>query len=94
MIHIIMDLNLFSLLWQNLKWKKIYTRADVASFTLAKTKIIYPKNVWAKVAMDKYLAPSTIEKMKILEAILELPAKQHCQSSPLTGQVGQIASAV
>ena len=35
--------------------------------------------------------------MKILGAILELPAKQHCQSSPLTsklGQIGQIGSAV
>ena len=43
--------------------------------TLAKTEIIYPKNVRAKVAMDftsdKYSAP------KILGAVLELPAKQH-----------------
>ena len=69
--------------------------------TLAKTEIIYPKNVRAKVAMDftldKYSAPMTIEKMKILGAVLELPAKQHCQSSPFTsklGQIGQIGSAV
>ena len=37
------------------------------------------------------------EKMKILGAVLELPAKQHCQSSPFTsklGQIGQIGSAV
>ena len=38
--------------------------------TLAKTEIIYPKNVRAKVAMDftsdKYPTPRTIEKMKIL----------------------------
>jgi hypothetical protein len=43
------------------------------------------------------MAPMTIEKIKILEAILELPAKQHCQSSPFTsklGQIGQIESAV
>ena len=32
-----------------------------------------PKNVGA---------PRTIEKRKILGAVLELPAKQHCQSSP------------
>ena len=35
--------------------------------------------------------------MKILGAVLELPAKQHCQSSPFTsklGQIGQIGSAV
>ena len=47
--------------------------------TLAKTEIIYTKNVRAKVAMDftydKYSAPRTIEKMKILGAVLELPAK-------------------
>ena len=29
----------------------------------------------------KYLAPMTIEKIKILGVVLELPAKQHCQSS-------------
>ena len=35
--------------------------------------------------------------MKILGALLELPAKQHCQSSQFTsklGQIGQIGSAV
>ena len=30
------------------------------------------------------LAPMAIEKIKILGAVLELPAKQHCQSSPFT----------
>ena len=46
---------------------------------------------------DKHLAPRTIEKMKILGAVSELPAIQHCQSSPFTsklGQIGQIGSAV
>ena len=69
--------------------------------TLAKTEIIYPKNVGALVAMnftsDKYSAPRAIEKMKILGALLELPAKQHRQSSPFTskpGQIGQINSTV
>ena len=42
--------------------------------TLAKTKIIYPKNVGAKVAMDftydKYSAPMAIEKIKILGGLL------------------------
>ena len=35
--------------------------------------------------------------MKILGAVLDLPAKQHCQSNPFTsklGQIGQIGSAV
>jgi hypothetical protein len=38
-----------------------------------------------------------IEKIEILGAILELPAKKQCQSSPFTsklGQIGQIGSAV
>ena len=38
-----------------------------------------------------------IEKIKILVSVLELPAKQHCQSSPVTsklGQIGQSDSAV
>ena len=54
----------------------------------------------AKVAMDftqdEYSAPMAIEKIKILGALLELPAKQHCQSSPFTsklGHIGQIGSA-
>ena len=59
-------------------------------FTLARTEIIYPKNVGTLVAMnftqDKYSAPRAIEKMKILGALLELPAKQHCQF----GQLGPI----
>ena len=36
-----------------------------------------------------------IEKIKILGAVLELPARQHRQSSPYTwkmGQIGQIGS--
>ena len=43
------------------------------------------------------LAPLAIEKIKILGAVLELPAKQHCQPSPFTsklGQIGQINNAV
>ena len=58
--------------------------------TLAKTEIIYPKNVRAKVAMDftydKYSAPKAIENIKILGALSELPAKQHCQF----GQFGPV----
>jgi hypothetical protein len=32
-----------------------------------------------------------IEKIKILGAVLELPAKQHCQSSPLTSKLAKLA---
>ena len=35
-----------------------------------------------------------IEKIKILGAVLELPAKQQYQSSPFTSNMGQIGSAV
>jgi hypothetical protein len=42
--------------------------------------------------LDKYSASRTIEKMKIVGAVLELTAKQQCQSSNL-GQIGQISSA-
>ena len=55
--------------------------------TLAKTEIVYPKNVGASVAMnftqDKYSAPMAIEKIKVLGAVLELPAKQHCRFGPI-----------
>jgi hypothetical protein len=36
------------------------------------------------------LAPIAIEKVKILGAVLELPAKQHCQLSPFTVKMGQM----
>ena len=43
------------------------------------------------------LAPMTVEKIKILGAVLEVPAKQHCQFNPfcqISWQMGQIGSAV
>ena len=46
---------------------------------------------------NEYSAPRTLEKMKILGAVLELPTKQRCQSGPLVsklGQIGQISNAV
>jgi hypothetical protein len=39
---------------------------------------------------NEVLAPMVIEKIKILGAVLELPARQHCQSSPFTMKIGQI----
>jgi hypothetical protein len=36
------------------------------------------------------LAPMAIEKIKILGVVLELPAKQQCQSSPFTSKIGQM----
>ena len=41
--------------------------------------------------------PGQLKKRKIMGAVLELPAKQHCQPSPFTsrlGQIGQIGSTV
>ena len=40
------------------------------------------------------LAPLAIKKIKILRAVLELPAKRHCQFSPFTSTLGQIGSVV
>ena len=69
--------------------------------TLLIAELLSGKNARALVSMDftldKYLAPRTIEKMKILGALFELPANQHCQSSPFTSkldQIGQIGSAI
>ena len=54
-----------------------------AIYTLPIAEILSGKNVLAWVSMDftqdKFLAPIAIEKIKILGAVLELPAKQHCQ---------------
>jgi hypothetical protein len=44
-----------------------------------------------------YWHPWQLKKIKILGAVLQLPAKQHCQSSPFTSklcQIGQIGIAV
>ena len=50
---------------------------------MAKTELLYPKNWGVEVAMDftksEYAAPRTIKKIKILGAVLEIPAIQHCQ---------------
>jgi hypothetical protein len=34
--------------------------------------------------------PGQLKKIEILGAILELPAKQHCQSSPFTKKLGKM----
>ena len=39
---------------------------------------------------NELLASMSIEKIKIPGAVLELPAKQHCQSRPFTSKLGQI----
>ena len=64
-------------------------------------KLLSGKNGRAWVSMDftqdKFSAPIAIKKIEILGAPWELLAKQHCQSSPFTsnlGQIGQIGSAV
>ena len=62
--------------------------------TLPTAEIISGKN--ARMGLNGFHM-RTIEKMKILGAVLELPAKQHCHSSPFTsklGHIGQIGSAV
>ena len=40
---------------------------------------------------NEYLAPMAVEKIKIMGAVLELPAKQHCQFGPLfTKKLGKM----
>jgi hypothetical protein len=66
------------------------------------------KNAGAKISMfftynnhKKFLhqmnEPWHLKKIEILGAVLELPAKQHCQSNPFTtklDQMGLIGSAI
>ena len=63
--------------------------------------IMCMKIAGAQIAIDfsynEGFAPMAIEKMKILGAVLELPAKQHCQFGPFTkhsGRMGWIGSAI
>ena len=57
------------------------TKLDLNTLLIA--ELLSGKNVQAWVSMDftqdKFLAPIAIEKIKILGAPWELPAKQHCQ---------------
>jgi len=43
-----------------------------------------------EMSSNEYSAPIAIDKIKILGAVLELPAKQHYQSSPFTAKIGQM----
>ena len=43
--------------------------------------------------LNELSAPKAIEKIKILGAVLELPAKQHCQFGPILRLLGWIGSA-
>ena len=64
------------------------------SDTLPKNKSIFPKNVGTQVSKEfssnEISAPIAIEKIKILGAVFELPAKQHCQFSPFTKEMGRM----
>ena len=56
------------------------------SYTVAINELLCMKNTGAQMEIDfslnEGLAPMAIERNKILGAVLELPAKQHCQFSP------------
>ena len=61
------------------------------------------KNVGTQISMsvvrasNELSAPIAIEKIEIPGAVLEVPVKRHCQSSPFItkmGQMGWIGSAV
>ena len=94
----ITTLNFF---WENDQIEKISEIKPPLPLTLLIGEILSGKNLRAWVSMDftqdKFSAPIAILKIKILGAPWELLAKQHCQSSPFTsnlGQIGQIGSAV
>ena len=57
--------------------------------TLAIIELLCLKNADAQISMF-FTSTMAIEKIKILGAILELPAKQQCQSSPFTSKKGQM----
>ena len=66
-----------------IRTRGIIRKSDI----LPKNKSIFPKNVGAQVSMEfssnELSALITIEKkINILGAVLELPGKQLCQSSP------------
>ena len=46
--------------------------------------------VWGKCSNEFQIAPMKIESIDILLAVVELPAKQTCHSSPLITLVGKI----
>ena len=62
--------------------------------TLPKKRLICPKNVGAQVPMEfssnEQSAPIAIENVKILGAVMEIPAKQQNQFSPFTSKMGQM----
>ena len=70
-------------------------------YTLPGKILLCPINWGTQLTMEissnELSAPMAIEKIKLLGAVLELPAKQHCQFRLFTakmGQMGWISSAV
>ena len=64
-------------------------RANVAT-----DKLLCLKNAGTQITMfftsNENTAPMAIEKIQILGAVLELPAREHCQSSPFTMKMSQM----
>jgi hypothetical protein len=63
--------------------------------TLATDELLCLKNAGTQISMffisNEKSALMVIEKIKILWAILELPPRQHCQSSPVTSKMDQMS---
>ena len=64
----------------------IFEFIQLSQLTLPRKNALGPINSGAYVSMkissNEESAPMVIEQIKILRAVLELPAKQHCQFSP------------
>ena len=45
-----------------------------------------------EISSNELSAPMVIEKIKILGAVLEPPARQHCQFSLFTTEMGQMGA--
>ena len=57
----------------------------------------YYVNFWGGLGSNEFHMKMAVEKIKILGAVLELPAKQHCQYGPFTkklDKMGWIGNAV
>jgi hypothetical protein len=69
----------------------------VLLYTPPKNKLLCKKigvQVSMELSSNKLSTPMAIENIIVLGAVLELIAKQHCQSSPFTLKMGQIGGVV
>ena len=69
---------------------------DKVDSTVAMNELLCLKNAGAQISMvftsnEYYWHPMAIEKIKILGAVLELPARKQYQSNPFTSKWAELA---